>query len=731
MMPAVSSLFLVLSLILAVVIGPQTRSWSWGPAMLALGVSVAAALPIFWKRTKFGADFGLISFGTLVASWFAWRAWMSPVVELGQADLMLLAGVCGTFVSIRAIAGNAFAERVLIWGVTLLLVANLAVIFQQILDPSYSPVFKDRPTGWPTGFYAHYNEAANYLIASSMLVGAAALTGRHAMGTRLFFGLIALAGIVAVYFTHSRGGILGAVIASGIIAVCALITAKRKGSRWFARGLIAIPLIGLVLGGFLLKGWQSSQELRNAGFSIDGVLDNTCRLYFLGIAMSCIGLHPMAGGGSRSFSWESFRFAENTIQGETLSHIPEQVHNEVLQSATDYGSIGAALLICLLGTLVVLAVIRILFAETSNDSPSATAWRMGGLAAFSGMFIQSCFSFVFHLMPGTLLLGICLGQMSRGSVNRGSISQVFGLKILLSAAVLACAILLLPMGWKGTQVTRVLWSSYFNKQAISSDESKIDALKDAIRIWPQSTFYKERGALYQTTASSATEADSVVLAGQAIQDYLEAERFHPYDPGPVVNRANTLSQLHRDPEAEDAYDRAVHLEGGMESAFQAHYSLAKHLLRKGIRQFNTEDPDPTLASLETAAQQIEQSIKETHWIAQDLAELRISVHESLGAAREASGDYNGALQAYDFAITLPMGSRAHYRAGILFGKMAASAWSARRPAEALADFIKAKRRIGMANELPRDVTPSQRIEYLAYLDRTITFLEGAKVAPAE
>ncbi|NQX00934.1 hypothetical protein HQ447_09760, partial [bacterium] len=82
-MPAVSSLFLVAALVLAVVIGPQTRPWTWGPAMLALGISVMAALPACWRKERVSAEFSVLALATLVAGWFAWRAWTSPVAALG------------------------------------------------------------------------------------------------------------------------------------------------------------------------------------------------------------------------------------------------------------------------------------------------------------------------------------------------------------------------------------------------------------------------------------------------------------------------------------------------------------------------------------------------------------------------------------------------------------------------------------------------------------------------
>lgn len=729
-MPAVTAIFLVAALVLAVVIGPQTRPWTWGPAMLALGFAVTAALPVFWRKGRLTADFGLVALGTVTAAWFAWRAWISPVAELGEADLLLLAGAVGSFISIRAIEGNPPAERILLWGVALLLLANVVVIGMQVADPDFTPVFRSRAAAFPSGFYAQYNEAANYLIASSLLVAGAALFGRQGLPTRILWGLIAIAGLAAVYFTRSRGGTLGAAVGGGVFAAAALAIAQRQKARWFAPALIAIPIIGLAIGGFLLTGWEDSQELRRAGSGIDGMWDNNCRLYFLGVALSCIGLHPLAGGGSRSFSWESFRFADKTLQGDIATHIPEQVHNEWLQSATDYGIIGAGLLTGLLGTLAIVAVIRILFAGPSREAGAGDAWRLGGLAALAGMFVQSCFSFVFHLLPGILLLGICLGQLSRAPATPATTPKRVGSQILLSLAALACAALLLPTGWKGTRVTRILWPSYLSKVAATSNEARVGALTEAIALWPQPTFYQDRAFVFQEAAAAGAGPKTRAAAEQAIRDFEAAELLHPYDPSPVVNRANLLSQLHRDAEAEDAYNRAIQLQGGMEPGFRGHFSLANHLLRKSIRQFDPQDPSPALASMEIAAQQIEEAVEQMHWVIADMRDARVSIHESLGAAREANGDYQGAMAAYDFAATLIIGVRAHYRAGVLHGKMAGTAWNARRPAEALAHFIEAKSRIGRTPELPQGVTPSQRVDYLAYLDRTIAFLKGAKIEPA-
>jgi tetratricopeptide (TPR) repeat protein len=729
-MPVLSSIFLVAALVLAVVLGPQTRPWVWGPSMVALGVAVVAAIPALWRRGKAPADLGVIALGAVTAGWFAWRAWTSPVGELGQADLLLAGGAVAAFVCIRAIAGHALAERILTWGIALLLLANLVVIFQQIQDPPFAPVFRSRVAIWPSGFYAHYNEAANYLIASSLLVGAAALFGRHARVTRLLWCLIAIAGLAGVWFTRSRGGILGAAVGCGVFAVVALVLAKRRGSRWFAPALITIPLIGLLIGTFLLMGWQNAQQSRHAGAGIDQLLDNDLRLYFLGIALSCIGLHPLAGGGSRSFSWECYRFWEQRAQGVGGSR-PDMVHNEWVQSATDYGLLGSGLLVGLIGALVLAAILRLLFEETPESRDSSDSWRLGALAGLAGMMVQSCFSFVFHLMPGILLLGICLGQMSRSKVQPSG-AQSIGTRILLTVAAIACAVLLLPTGWVGSQVTRILWPTYFSKQGPFSSEARTDALGDALQLWPQPSLYQDRALVFQQLAGSNEGAGFREPAERAIDDYQEASRLHPYDPGLAVNRANLLSALRRDSEAEEEYARTIQLQGGMEPGFRGRFALAVHLLHKGLRQYAADQPAPALEALENAARLVEDAVKLTppYIINIDGGNARLAIHENLGITREALGDRTGALQAYDFAAALPNGIHCHYRAGVLLGKIAVDEWSKRQPSAALGHFMDARKRVIQGcGENPQDVTASQRAAYIAYLDRMIAFLTGAKIAP--
>lgn len=731
-MPLVSSIFLVLSLVLAVLLGPQTRAWSWGPSLATLVISLAAALPLIWRRGFIKLDRCIFVTGGLTAAWFAWRAATSPVAEFGTSDILLLAATVASFIVTRAISGERIAELVLHWGMALLLLASIVVAGKQVADPSYSPIFTQRSAdAMVSGFYAHYNEAANYYIAAALLAGAVALFGTNRRTTRLLFALIAIAGITCVWYTRSRGGIFGAAVGCAMLATMALIIGKRRGSKWFAPALIAIPLIGIAVASYWFVGWEEAQRFRTAGkFGIDALFDNTCRLYFYGIALSCIGLHPLIGGGSWSFSWECFRFWDNSVQGIGGAR-PELVHNELLQSATDYGIVGTILLLALIGTLALTALVRTTLDSDPHANDHRWAWRAGGIAALAGMMVQSSFSFVFHHLPGVILLGICLGQMaypdSGNSKSESRIGQSF-----LTFTALACIAFIAPLAWRGIRVTKELWPVYNNKHQAASTNLRIHALGEASRIWPNSEMHMDRARLLHELAGSTKGEESIQWGRKALANYEAAAKIHPYDPAFVINQAIILSGLGETAKSEASFHRAIELQGGMEAGFRSHHAYASHLARKGLSQLENNDKQSALTTLQEAAREIElaQSEGAGFGMGSEGRNLRIGIHELLGLAHEANGNNPQALESYNFAASLPMGNRAHYRAGVLIGRMARDAWYQRNPALALALFVEARDRIAKAGaELPYGASATRRAELMKYFEESIKFLKAAKVEP--
>lgn len=731
-MAVVSSIFWILGLTLAVLLGPQLRIWTWGPAMACIALAALFALPAIWKGRNARGDTALFLCGSVVTIWFAARAFLTPVPEAAQADLLLLSMAVATFVVFHAIGESTNAQRVLIGGITLLTAASLGVIFIQLQEPRYSPVFHEIRSDMPAGFFGHYSYGGSFLIAVSFLLGGIAMHSKSNGFLRVVLALVAVLGIAGIYYSRSRGAILGAAGGFCALALCTLIIGKRDERKWFAPALLLAPIVagGIIYG--LFQGWSGAQEARSGTTEITEILDNGIRWHLAGIAFSCVMLHPLLGGGARSYSWESFRFWDTDAMGVGQLQ-PGHVHNELLQTASDYGIIGAVLLVVFLTYAVISALIRSALKKSPKEATHADGWRIGGLAGLVGLFTQSNFEGIFRIAPGAILLALCIAaacHRGRAGKTPGRAGNWFR-PSLLSVFALATAAPLLFAGIRGTRVSQILWPVYFGANG-TGNEARIGAFTAAIELWPLHSLIMQRGITYQEM--SATEGDSGrrdELLLLALADYRRASGLHPFDPQPVIGTANILSALGRNGEAEAAYSMAANLQGGMEASFRAHFYSAKHYHRKAALSHDPQNPAPSLADMEIAMRHLKEAEGDSMIAGREDKSLRVQMYQDYGLILEAAHDYKGALGQYDLAAGMQYGRTSHYHAAQLLGRLAVKAWGSRRPEDAMFLFMQASERLKAAgNGLPPDVSREKRKEYANYLRDTIHFLEGARVKPS-
>lgn len=731
-MAVISSLFWILGLLFAVVIAPQLRIWTWGPAMLCFAVAAAASAPHLWKERRNRWDTVLVVLGFAIVGWIAVRAALTPAYEASRSDLLLLSMAVSAFLSLRAAITSRIAQRILVFGLAAILASNTGIICKQIIDPAYSPVFPNDMARFPGGFFAHYSYGASFLIPSSLILAGFALFSKEHRAARVLLGLVSLAGMVAVYFTKSRGGFVGMGAGVGVLLVSSLLVGGRDRPRWFGPAVVIIPL-SLVALSVLFFFWLSKvEEARGGDGGIAGMLDSNIRLHLGGIALSCIGLHPMHGGGSRSFSWECFRFWDTTAMGWGKAK-PEHVHNELLQTATDYGLIGASILLVFLISAALVAALRLALGKCPGGFRQEDAWRVGGLAAFAGLLVHSNFEGIFRIPPGAAMLGLCLAAICIPGAARDGDAPRFRLtSLLLSALAIALAIPLSFFGWKGSQVSRILWQSHFSRAEIGQ-ETKADALSQAASVWALPSLYHQRAIISQGLAGRETESrNREEFMKSSLADFQKTASLDPFDPEVAIGAAGILSAFGRNPEAEAEYRRAIHLQGEMEPAFFARTLFVRHLARKGYSELNGSDPLLALGTFQLAA-------THTDWIvglfgpyysSEENLRTHVGIRQGLGLSFQMIGDFKAALAEYDKASELPFGTSSHYLAGMLYGRRAVHAWSDRESSDALRLFMEAEARINLATENPRSVTREASDEYKAYLRKSIEYLEGAKVAPA-
>lgn len=702
--------------------------------MFCLGAALAFGIPrLFRKDAKIPGPF-LLSIALITVAWFAGRALTSPVWELALADLLLLAAAVGCFCWVRMLDGHVSGQRVFHWGIAVLLLANFAVILVQWKNPGYLPLFDKIPVdSGRTGFFTHYIEAANFMVVTSMWTAGAAVWGPHSKFTRIFFGLVAMAGLCGVALSGGRGGVVGGMAAGAVFIGFLLIQGKKQNAKWFAPMVIAVPLLAAASVAFFLFGLKTAVKTRSGGdaeLDVTQMMDNNARLLAIGIAWDSIAKHPLAGGGSRSFGWEAFRHSDPKKFGDMTTHRLEYAHNEFLQSTADYGIIGTALVTILLICFGLNCINFTLFGAPNAPPEPGYALRLGGMAALSGLIVQACFAFPFHLIPGAILLGTSLGMIFLPDLagRRRKVGKF--LRTSLAVPLCVSLVLLIWYGALGSLATKSLWRSEYGRSKEKHSAQRLDNIGRALRYWEHSSLYGLRASIYQARADQLESERFTELSQKAIADYGRAAQMHPYEPMFVVNSAHLFSLNEQDQKAEDWFLRAIALQATQEPAFRSHYLFSSHFLGKGMRQLKQHGTEEARLSLELALEQLDKALESMHWGNREMKETRLTILENLALCREANNDWSGAMEIFNEAATLQFGRRANFHVARLQTQKAEEIWKEREPEKALAIFLDAEASLQKARgELPTGTTKEDLSQLRKRVHQSIQFLKRARIQP--
>ena len=728
-MPIASSTFWIAGFILSAIMGPTLKIWTWGPTMLCFAAATAFALPNIWRDGLGKLNLYILVTGLATAAWFGGRAWFSPAQELARIDLSLVVMAVSTFIVFQNAFRNNKAQAIIIIGIALLLVANLTVMTVQMGDITYNFLIPHTSRTWPAGFFRFYSHCATFLIVSSLLLGAFSLKSSWPLFAKIVLLLLALLGIVAVFITKSRSGMLGASGGVFTLLIYWLMTSKRDDRKWSGVALVIAPIVILVIAAIALSTLESVQQTRQEGSNLIDMMDNNIRLYLYGIALSCIMLHPFMGGGSRSFSWENYQFwSAEEIGGYGAD--PEHVHNEFVQVFTDYGITGAIVLTAFIVGIWVLCTFRSLVQGEWTKSTHGDAWRIGGIAAFIGIFIQSNFEGILRTAPGAILLAICLAAASHDRIHEysNSIKHLWPRRISLTVISLMGICLMAFYGWKGSLVSKDIWTTVFEKTP-TPDERKIEAYTKALSHWELESLHSQRGILFYNLSTDKSDKQQIHQSLEmAITDFKKAGSLHPFTPLHPRNTANALSRLKKTDEATTYYEKAIQLQGGMEAGYQSRFYFANHLSDAGLNELYTGSAEVAIEYFKRASELLKTF--PAYFYGASYNTLQINLTTNLAKAYEEQKQFQLALESYDLAARGNQDPNANYFAGYMLMNIAEMALSEQRPADALRLFIEAEKRITQTP--PSSIlTPEDRNTILEELRKNIVGLEQEQHRPSE
>ncbi len=367
-----------------------------------------------------------------------------------------------------------------------------------------------------------------------------------------------------------------------LLALSAIIAwrDKRKSFRLLVGASILLPLVAVLAAFPVLRLVEERRGIGDG--TARGIADSWSRLVFLGVAAEISLEEGWSGGGSRSYGWKKYSHWSPEAQGSWGQQDDDFVHNELVQTAVEYGWTGALLV----GSSLLVVVFAGVAGIVSKVGPEPSdAIACGGLAAMAATLWHSNFSFVTHTIPGAMYLGLAAGMaLPRGLGAQASAGAAGWAGRLLSVSVA------LPLGYAGIQASRAfaaLWPVWFGSASVtsSSPEDKLERIENAAYLWPSAGITGKAGRLARAVSDSKTLAadEQEWWLRKSAELFGEAAALHPFDPEWELNRANLLSALGRDEEAEESYVRAIQLQGGMEATFHARHYFALHLYRRWYR----------------------------------------------------------------------------------------------------------------------------------------------------
>jgi len=339
---------------------------------------------------------------------------------LREYELLRLAGVLAVYL-VMACAVCSRGPRLLF--ITLILASAFLQtgieFYQFFCDASWSLIREALP--WlafhypvTVGSYANKNHLAWLLGDAALFALALCCWGRCRWTTRGLLLYCFLFFSAGVGLSLSRGGVVALGGGLVVFALLSLLILLASGNF---RALLVGSLGGLILAIFcgaaavLLSGNLAVQS-RMQGLWMDTYREDLWRA-----AIHDLGVAPFLGLGAGSFQWS----ARLMMPFESLL-----AHNDFAQLLSEYGLIGALLLLVFLTVHFRVGARRLLQVkgDSSHDGEGVALWSdsrailLGALAVAAAQVIHSFFDFNMHLAANALLAGACFGLLCNPSSPR-------------------------------------------------------------------------------------------------------------------------------------------------------------------------------------------------------------------------------------------------------------------------------------------------------------------------
>ncbi|HWD91000.1 MAG TPA: O-antigen ligase family protein [Verrucomicrobiae bacterium] len=401
-----------------------------------------------------------------------------------------------------------------------------------------------------SGTFISPNDLAGFLEMILPLGLAYTLTSRMKALTKIFTGYASLAILTGIVVSVSRGS-------WGATAVALLIFFMILMFHHAHRVPALILLAAIVFGGayFGTHDVFLKTRLMQLKASGDGVTGDG-RFGIWKAAVQLWHENPWWGIGPAHFDYRFGKYRPEIIQVS-----PDRVHNDYLNTLTDWGVVGTALVAAAFVLLYAGAFRTWRFvrgsANTLGDHRSnKLTLVLGASVGLIAILVHSFVDFNMHI-PANAILAVTLMALLTAYVRFATDGYWFTArmpaKTLLTIALLAG---LTYLGWQAARSAREsLWLMRAQKAAPASPE-KIAALEKAFSIEPRNGITARAiGEAYRLQSWQNT-GDYAAQALEAMKWFKRAIELNRYDDSSVLRYGMCLDQIGKHDEALKYFDQA-------------------------------------------------------------------------------------------------------------------------------------------------------------------------------
>lgn len=516
--------------------------------MLGLGVLLIGFwLVRIWTRDQY--RFLFPPFGWVVLAFTGYAIWRYSWADYEyDARLEILQVILYAVLFFAVLDNLTRQEHIQIILFTLIGVGMLIsfyAVFQYLTD-SRSVLWFAQPRnyrGRGSGTYICPNHLAGFLEMVMPVALAYTISGRYKTLTKIGLGYAALAMLAGIGVTLSRGGFIATGVALAVFFVILL------WNRDFRIPAIAVLVLLLAGGTFLGKrSWQAEKRLTE--FETAGI-----RSRYWQAAIAMWKENPWYGVGPQQYDWRFRQWRHQNMQNR-----PVYVHNDYLNTLTEYGVTGAAIVgagLLLLGWGVVRSW---KYVRRSNDIATRTSNRsavvLGCAIGLIAMAVHSVGDFNMHI-PANAAVAVALMAIlsshlrfatERFWVNPGIVGRLLGTVVLICAG----SYFVWQLSKLGPQT--YLLDKYFEAKTF---EERFDILKRAYAYEPQNGIVVlATGELLRKTGWEAMEGGEELVRASIpwFEKGIELNRWSPYY---YMNIGMSYHWLKEPEKATPLFDRAL------------------------------------------------------------------------------------------------------------------------------------------------------------------------------